>query len=164
MTAALILAQATTQHADALVEAYAKGLRSPLITGFFTLTSASIAIGAFMWARMKDVVYDKAEYQARVRAMRSFNPKLSAVGPSFRFLYHILATGVMLFIAAVVQATLGFRETKASVVICLVTAAIAVLSFLLTLALAVRNAVAWHAYSEQTASANANPKSTATTT
>jgi hypothetical protein len=152
---AFILAQIPSHNLDALVETYTKSLRSPFITGFFTLTGVNLAIGGFLWLKVKESVYDKAEYQARVVAMRHFNSKLSSYGPLYRFLYKAL-------IAAVCQATLGMVEKRAAVIICLLAAGIGLLAMFVTMFFAFLNVRAWHRFSEENAAANQAKKTAAT--
>jgi hypothetical protein len=89
---------------------YAAGLRAPLFTGFFTLSSFLLAAKAFIVINLKKEVYESDTYKARLEELRQVTPDLTSYGGLIRLSRLLVFTISCALITSTLQLTLGLVE------------------------------------------------------
>lgn len=113
-----------------LFDFYEENLRGSLFAGFLTLGSFLLSLKTGIVIKIKEGVYDKAEYQSEVQSRPTSKKILSVYGPLKR-LSRALAWSVGLsIVTASLQLTLGLYPVWWAAAVCLASAAAAI-AFLL---------------------------------
>lgn len=103
-------------------EFYATNLRGSLFAGFLTLGSFLLSLKTGIVIKIKEGLFDSADYKKRLDERRALNPSLTAYGP-LRRLSRLLSNAVLsALIAAALQLTVGLIPHWIAAAICMACA------------------------------------------
>jgi hypothetical protein len=97
---------------------YATKLQGPLFSGFLGLGGFLFALKTFIVIKMKENVYDHANYKALLEQQRKINPKISSYGPLKRLSDLLFYTVICSLFSALIQFTIGFIPYWLASLIC----------------------------------------------
>lgn len=101
---------------------YAANLRGSLFAGFLTLGSFLLSLKTGIVIKIKEGLFDSADYKKRLDERRALNPSLTAYGP-LRRLNRLLSNAVLsALIAAALQLTVGLIPHWTAAAFCMACA------------------------------------------
>ena len=128
--AAALAAWYVVDDRSAFVTYYEKHLRGNLFAGLLTVGGFLLSLKTFILIKLKENVYDHAEYKAIFEKMRQLDSTLKIYAPLQRlsdFLFYSVLSSI---VAAICQLTLGLFSSFWLSVACLTLAAFALLVLL----------------------------------
>jgi hypothetical protein len=122
---------------------YATSLRSPIFTGFFTLSSFLLAAKTFIVINIKREVYESETYKKSLAKQRTVNPKLSHYGPLIRLSKLLYRSIIVALLASAAQLTIGLIPYNGVALVCLLFALVAFICVIMALTKIRQNVAVW---------------------
>ncbi|MBL9085461.1 MAG: hypothetical protein JNK76_26890 [Planctomycetales bacterium] len=101
---------------------YASSLRTPLFTGFFTLSGFLLSMKTFIVINLKKEVYDSSTYRDRIIRKRKLFPDTRMYGPlknTSRLIFYAILCAVA---TSTLQLTLGLVKSDYAAFVCITAA------------------------------------------
>jgi len=133
---------------DKIVMFYGDKLRGNLFAGFLTLGGFLFSLKTFIVIKMKENVYDHAEYKRNLDEKKRLNPNLTLYGPLQRLSNLLFFSVLFSIITAVLQLSLGLVENWHAVLVCLATAIFTLIILVISLFLIKSNLDQWFGFLE----------------
>jgi hypothetical protein len=127
---------------DWLVSYYAHA-RTALAAGSFSACALSVSIASFVFAKVKESVYDSESYAELVRANRAFNKGYSANGALRRWFVVLALSVAVSFVSFLAQMSLGFVGERWAVIVCVALLVAACVMLAAVMVTTYFNVMAW---------------------
>jgi hypothetical protein len=105
-----------------LVSFYHANLRSIFFSGFLTLSGFMLSMMAFVIIKIKEGIYDDAEYLNRIKKAKQEDSKITIYGPLKRLGILLFVTIASSVVCSILQVTAGFSSNLHIIMVVLASA------------------------------------------
>ena len=126
-----------------IIDLYIKNFREILFSAFLTLSGFVFTLETFIIVTIKENVYDNEKYIKKFLNMKKINPQLSRYAPLIRLKHFLYYTIVYSFMAAMFQLIFGVFYNWFTILLCIWSSFIALLTFVYALHISNNNLKKW---------------------
>ncbi|WP_273022901.1 hypothetical protein [Rheinheimera sp.] len=126
-----------------LVDGYQLNLRGNFFTGFLTIGSFLLSLKTFIVVKLKEGVYDSADYKKRFAEQNPDNSKADIYAPLKNISHLLFGTILSSLITAIFHVTLGLLDYWWAILICIFSVVFSIVLLLISLVLIRSNIVMW---------------------
>ena len=124
---------------------FAENLRSNFFAGFLTIGTFLFAVKTFIVVKIKEDVFDKDFYIERIKKQQKLKPqkKIEHYTPLKRLTSVLFYAALTSLVSATLQLTLGLIAQNWTAVVCIISAAIALIMLFISMFLVKTNLDIW---------------------